>query len=293
MTLQPDVYSVEKERFNFTMKIKASMLGLKKFPFGTAILTITVLAAYFALSSETPYIEDASLRSLALNSGNPQSIITHLFVHVGIFHLVGNLIPLVLFGLALEGALLSIDVAVIFLLSGTAASLLFSLVNPTTPLIGASGGISGILTAVMLVRPKAALFLLIATPLAISFIIFPAIDFAGKFYEDNLAAKKVELKQELKVAVAQNRTPQAIQKINKTLARTETQIEITNEGKLREAATPTDLLVHVYGAVIGGFYIYFFKRRELKNAEKEFVSIGESVFRLADGLSDALRRKKR
>ena len=41
----------------------------------------------------------------------------------------------------LEGALLSIDVAVIFLLSGTAASLLFSLVNPTTPLIGASGGI--------------------------------------------------------------------------------------------------------------------------------------------------------
>jgi membrane associated rhomboid family serine protease len=283
----------QKERFNFNAKIKGSMLGFRKMPWGAICLSLAVLIAYFALSYNTPYIADASLRQLALNSGNPLSIITHLFIHVGIFHLIGNLIPLFLFGLALEGAVLSIDVVLIFLISGMGASLLFALVNPLTPLIGASGGISGVLCAVMLLKPRHALALLIATPLLISFVIFPAVDLGGRFYEQELAAKNVELKQELNVAVAQNKTPQAIRQINQTLQKTETQIEITQEGKQREAATPTDFLVHVYGAVLGGFYVFFFKRRELRKAENDFVGIGGAIFNYADALSAWLRGKKR
>ncbi|MFH1750448.1 MAG: rhomboid family intramembrane serine protease [Candidatus Micrarchaeota archaeon] len=266
---------------------------IRGFPIGTALLAIAILATYWSLSASTPYITDSSLGDLALKGGNPFSAITHLFVHVGVFHLIGNLIPLILFGIVLESVVLSADVVLIFLMAGVGASVLFSLVNPLTPLIGASGGISGMLTAVMLIRPKAALALLIGTPLLISFVVFPAVDLGGKFYEDKLDEKKYELSKELAVAVTENRTPQAVAQINSSLERTQTQISITQEGKKREAQTPSDFLVHIYGAVIGGFYVYFFKRKELKAAEEEFVGIGAWIFEKADALSARLRGKKR
>ncbi|MEK6955000.1 MAG: rhomboid family intramembrane serine protease [Candidatus Micrarchaeota archaeon] len=269
------------------------MFGLRKFPYGSAVLAGIILALYYFLSLGTPYITDSSLRGLALNGQNPLSIISHLFIHVGIFHLIGNLIPLLLFGLALEAAVLSIDVVLIFLMAGTGASLLFSIVNPGVPLIGASAGISGILTSVMLLRPKAALALLIATPLLISFVIFPGIDYAGKWYDSNLASQKVALKEELKVAVEQNKTPEVIMQINQSLEKTQTKIEVTQDGRQREAATPSDFLVHVYGAMIGGFYIYFFKRKELLASEDEFVTIGAFIFGKLDSLQEMLKGKEK
>lgn len=269
------------------------MFRIARPPFGTFTLTLAILLTYWALSSNTPYIASASLRELALNSGNAYSIITHLFVHVGIFHLIGNLIPLILFGLALEGAILSIDVVLIFLMAGTGASLLFSIINPAIPLIGASAGISGVLSSVMLLRPKMALALLIATPLAISFVVFPALDFAGKFYDQNLAEKKVQLSNELTTAVKLNQTPKVIMQLNQTLQKTEKQIEITQQGKQREASTPSDFLVHVYGAIIGGLYILFFKRKALKESEKEFLEIGGFIFGGLDSLSERLKGRKR
>jgi membrane associated rhomboid family serine protease len=268
------------------------MFGINKIPYGTLFLAFTMLIAYFLLAANTPYITENNIDEYALNLVHPYSILTHLFIHVGVYHIIGNLLPLILFGLVLESALLTLDVWFIFLISGTLASLLFALTNPGIPLIGASAGISGMLSSVMLVKPKSALALLIATPLLISFVFFPAADFAGKFYEENLVQKQVVQQQQLVQAVQTNQSEQVVAQLNQTLQTTEQQITITTEGKERESSTPTDFMVHVYGAVIGAFYVYFLKRKSLKAAEQDFVSIGEFIFQKADTISKMLRKRK-
>ncbi|MFH0971254.1 MAG: rhomboid family intramembrane serine protease [Candidatus Micrarchaeota archaeon] len=267
------------------------MRPFRKFPIATALLTAVVLLSYWMLAAGTPYITDENLDQFALNPAQPLSLISHLFIHVGIFHLIGNLAPLIFFGLALEFALLSADVVLIFLISGMGASFLFAITNPGVPLIGASAGISGMLSAVLLVKPKAALVLLIATPLLISLVFFPAAEFGGKFFEQNLEEKKAVAEQKLTDAVRTNQTPQVIQQINQTLQKTEEQIVVTEEGKEREAETPTDFMVHVYGAIIGGFYVYTFKRQHLKAAEKEFISIGSFFYEKLDVLAKMFKKR--
>ncbi len=264
---------------------------IRRFPISTALLAAGMLIIYWLLSANTPYVTNENISEYALNNGNPISILSHLFVHVGVLHLAGNLIPLILFGLVLESVVLSVDVILIFLISGMGASLLFSLVNPSIPLIGASAGIAGMLASVLLVRPKAALLLLIGIPILISLVLFPAVEFGESLFEERLAGERGELREELVVAVQENRSVEAIRQINQTLQITEERIETTYEGKRREAATPSDFLVHVYGAMIGGFYIYFFKRRRLKAAEKEFVDLGALIYEKLDDVSKFLKKR--
>lgn len=270
------------------------MLQFKKIPYATIALSISMIMIYWMLSADTPYITDENLGDFALSSNNPLSFLSHLFIHVGIFHLIGNILPLILFGLVLESAIISIDVLIIFLLAGTISSFLFSLMNPGIPLIGASAGISGILAAVMLVKPKAALALLIATPLLISLAFFPAANFISHYYEENMVEKKVVLETQLERAIKTNQSVQVISQINKTIQKTDEKIEVTFSGRVREEATPTDFLVHVYGAIIGGFYIYFLRRQKLKDAEGEFVHIGSYIFHALDWMDSKIKgnRKK-
>jgi membrane associated rhomboid family serine protease len=261
-----------------------------KFPYATVALSVAILVLYWMLAADTPYITDENLGDFALTQSHPFSIVSHLFIHVGIYHLIGNLIPLIFFGLALEMALGSIDVALIFLLSGTLSSLLFAVLNPGIPLIGASAGISGMLAAVLLTKPKTALALLIATPILVSLVFFPVADIASKYYEEKIIEQKIIAEENLQQAIEQNQSPQIISQINRTLVQTDEKIDITFQGKEREEKTPTDFLVHIYGAIIGGFYIYFMKRKHLKNAEHEFVHIGGFIFHKLDRINRWFKR---
>ncbi|MBI5224482.1 rhomboid family intramembrane serine protease [Candidatus Micrarchaeota archaeon] len=261
----------------------------KKTPFGTIFLAIFILVAYWLLAADTPYITDENLGDYALTPNHPLSIISHLFIHVGIFHLVGNLLPLLFFGLALEAVLISADVVLIFFLAGTGASLIFAITNPGVPLIGASGGISGIISALLLLRPKVSIALLLATPLLISFVFYPAADFASNAYANSLEEKKIAVQEDLQTAIEENRPIEEIAKLNQTVLVTEEKIDITFQGKEREAATPTDFFVHVYGAIFGGVYLYLFKIKLLKRSEKEYLKLGEEIFEKIDQIKERLR----
>ncbi|MEK6843214.1 MAG: rhomboid family intramembrane serine protease [Candidatus Micrarchaeota archaeon] len=261
----------------------------KKTPFGTIFLAVIILVAYWLLAADTPYITDENLGDFALTPNHPLSIISHLFIHVGIFHLIGNLLALLFFGLAIEAVLLSADVILIFLLAGTGASLLFAISNPGIPLIGASGGISGIISAAILLRPKISIGLLLLTPLLISFIFYPAADYASNAYSKQLESQKIVFEEDLQTAVEQNKPIEEISKLNQTIQITNEKIDITFGGKEREAQTPTDFFVHAYGAIFGGVYLYLFKRKLLKRAEKEYVSIGEFIFNKIDEIKERLK----
>ncbi|WMS88512.1 rhomboid family intramembrane serine protease [Pleionea litopenaei] len=79
----------------------------------------------------------------------PVSLITHLFLHGDLFHLLGNMLVLFLFGFGIERLFGRIKLIIIYLLTGAAGASLFTLLDgtPYTPLLGASGAISGLMGA--------------------------------------------------------------------------------------------------------------------------------------------------
>jgi membrane associated rhomboid family serine protease len=85
------------------------------------------------------------------------TLVTSMFLHGGWEHLLGNMIYLWVFGDDIEEALGPLRFLIFYLLCGIVAALVFVAFNmhSTTPLIGASGAISGVLAAYLLLRPCA------------------------------------------------------------------------------------------------------------------------------------------
>jgi membrane associated rhomboid family serine protease len=85
------------------------------------------------------------------------TLISYMFLHGGWEHILGNMIYLWVFGDDIEDALGPLRFLAFYLLTGIGAGLFFAFLNQksTMPLIGASGAISGILAAYLLLRPCA------------------------------------------------------------------------------------------------------------------------------------------
>ena len=93
------------------------------------------------------------------------TIFTSMFMHGGWMHLIGNMLYLWIFGNNVEDAMGHLRFAVFYFLCGTAAVMAQALPDPdsTIPMIGASGAISGVLGAYLLLYPHARV--LVAVPL--------------------------------------------------------------------------------------------------------------------------------
>ncbi|MDE2133511.1 MAG: rhomboid family intramembrane serine protease [Alphaproteobacteria bacterium] len=87
----------------------------------------------------------------------PVTVFTSMFVHGGIWHLAGNMLYLWIFGNNIEEAMGHARFVLFYLLSGVAAALTMAFMDPasTMPMVGASGAISGVLGAYMLLYPRA------------------------------------------------------------------------------------------------------------------------------------------
>ena len=85
------------------------------------------------------------------------TIFTSMFSHGGIFHLLGNLLFLYLYGDNLEEALGKIWYLIFYLSCGILAAFAQALTNPESqiPMVGASGAISGVIGGYILLYPKA------------------------------------------------------------------------------------------------------------------------------------------
>jgi len=85
------------------------------------------------------------------------TILTSMFLHGGWLHLIGNALYLWIFGDNVEDALGHVRFIVFYLVCGAVAALAQALPDPqsTIPMIGASGAISGVLGAYLLLYPHA------------------------------------------------------------------------------------------------------------------------------------------
>ena len=99
------------------------------------------------------------------------SIITSMFMHGGWMHLIGNMVYLWVFGNNVEDAMGHKRFIAFYLLSGLGAAAGQILADPssTVPMIGASGAISGVLGAYLLLYPHARVTIL----LWFGFLIYP------------------------------------------------------------------------------------------------------------------------
>jgi len=85
------------------------------------------------------------------------NLFTSMFMHGGFMHLAGNMLYLWIFGNNIEDRLGKIKFILFYLASGIAAAMTFILTDTsgTTPMVGASGAISGILGAYLVSYPQA------------------------------------------------------------------------------------------------------------------------------------------
>jgi membrane associated rhomboid family serine protease len=91
------------------------------------------------------------------------SLVTNMFLHGGWLHLIGNMLYLWIFGDNIEAAMGRGRYLVFYLLCGVMASLSHVASDPSSilPSIGASGAISGVLGAYLLLYPRARVLVLI------------------------------------------------------------------------------------------------------------------------------------
>ena len=86
----------------------------------------------------------------------PLTYLTYAFVHSGFWHLASNMIFLWVFGDNVEDAMGHLRFLIFYLLCAAAGALCHGLLSMTSqaPLVGASGAISGVIAAYVLLHPR-------------------------------------------------------------------------------------------------------------------------------------------
>jgi len=127
------------------------------------------LAASFAGLGMTPEVLTGLAQPDAVQPWVPawMTVFTSMFLHGSVGHLLGNLLFLWVFGNNIEDAMGHIRFVFFYLFCGVAAVLAQVLPDPASavPMVGASGAISGVLGAYMLLYPRARILIALPPPL--------------------------------------------------------------------------------------------------------------------------------
>ena len=157
-------------------------MQLKNATITLAAITVVV----FVLQIIFPAITDNfSLVSTEVFS-RPWIILTSIFLHGGIEHLLYNMFALFLFGLILEEIIGGKKLLILYFSAGLLASI------ATIPFyqasLGASGAIFGILGALAILRPRMVVWVsFVPMPMFIAILVWAAIDLFGIFFPSNIA----------------------------------------------------------------------------------------------------------
>jgi membrane associated rhomboid family serine protease len=109
------------------------------------------------------------------------TLFTSMFMHGGLLHLGGNMLYFWIFGNNIEDRLGHLRFIFFYLFCGLVSAYAYALSVPdsTTPMIGASGAISGILGAYLLLFPRAGVHTIIFLGFFIQIVKIPALIVIG------------------------------------------------------------------------------------------------------------------
>jgi len=109
------------------------------------------------------------------------TLVTSMFLHGGLFHVAGNMLYLWIFGNNVEDAMGRVRFMVFYLLCGVIAAVSHAMTNDQSmvPMIGASGAVSGVLGAYLLLYPQARVLTLFTLGFFVRMIEVPAMVVLG------------------------------------------------------------------------------------------------------------------
>lgn len=109
-------------------------------------------------------------------AGGYVTLFTSMFLHGGWLHVIGNMLYLWIFGNNIEDSMGHLRFVVFYLLTGLAAAVTHIVFNPasTVPTIGASGAVSGVLGAYLVLYPHARVQTLVTLGWFIRIVYLPA-----------------------------------------------------------------------------------------------------------------------
>lgn len=148
------------------------------------ILSMTVIFLVSAVQPPTQqeYILSEFGFSTATIATHPWSIITSLFLHANLVHLLSNMLVFLFFGLSIERELGAKKFLLIFFLAGIAGNVTSAFFYPAATIsIGASAAIFGLVGVGMLVKPADVSFYpyIVPVPLALLGIMYIVFNFYG------------------------------------------------------------------------------------------------------------------
>jgi membrane associated rhomboid family serine protease len=159
------------------------------------VLNIAVFVYELALGPRAGelFVNSFALMPKRLFSGVPEAsgavpvvatLFTSMFLHGGFLHIAGNMLYLWIFGNNVEDSMGRMRFIVFYFLCGIVAAYAHALANTasTVPMIGASGAISGVLGAYLLLYPRARVLTLIAFGLYIRTVEVPAMFVLGFWF---------------------------------------------------------------------------------------------------------------
>jgi membrane associated rhomboid family serine protease len=118
-----------------------------------------------------------------------------MFTHAGLLHLGGNMLFLWIFGNNVEDSMGPVRYVAFYVLGGLAALGLQVLVSPdsTTPTLGASGAIAGVLGGYILIYPRARVLTLVFLFVFFTFIELPAFFFLFIWFGEQAVFGAIDL----------------------------------------------------------------------------------------------------
>lgn len=139
------------------------------------------LAALFSLVPNRLF----SAASAAAGQVSPSlTVLTSMFFHGGLVHLAGNMLYLWIFGNNIEDSMGRIRFLAFYLFCGVLAALSHAAMNlhSSIPMVGASGAISGILGAYLVLYPRARVLTLFTLGFFVRMIEVPAVVVLGFWF---------------------------------------------------------------------------------------------------------------
>jgi membrane associated rhomboid family serine protease len=110
--------------------------------------------------------------------------LTSMFLHGGWFHLIGNMWFLWVFGNNVEDSMGHLRYFFFYILCGVAAAAAQAFTNPSSPIpmVGASGAISGVMGAYIVLYPRVRVHMLVFLGIFITRIVVPAYLMLGYWF---------------------------------------------------------------------------------------------------------------
>jgi membrane associated rhomboid family serine protease len=110
--------------------------------------------------------------------------LSSMFLHGGWFHLIGNMWFLWLFGNNVEDSMGRARYAAFYVLCGLAAAATQTLLSPDSPvpMVGASGAISGVMGAYVILYPRVQVHMLVVLVIFVTRIVVPAYLMLGYWF---------------------------------------------------------------------------------------------------------------